>query len=100
MEVGTLHVSENPLWLGHRVGVEEEERAPKGILKEMKKEDWPQTLFPSWTVGSSACPATKGGEGRELKASRTWAGTLTTNGEEESGEEEPQSSATRLHQGP
>lgn len=37
MEVGTLHVSENPVWLGHGVGDEEEERVPKGVLKEVKK---------------------------------------------------------------
>lgn len=45
MEVGTLHVSGNPVWLGCKVGDDEEERAPKGILKEMKKEDWPKLSF-------------------------------------------------------
>lgn len=28
-----------------------EARAPKGILKEMKEEDWPQTFFLGWTMG-------------------------------------------------
>lgn len=96
-EVGTLHMSGNPVWLGHKVGDEEEERALQGILKEMKKEDWPQTFFPSWTVGSSACSSKKGGKGWELKASGRRA--LITSGKEESREEEPQSPETRVPSG-
>lgn len=36
--------------VGHSVRAGKEDKAPKGSLKEMKVEDWPQTPFPGWTM--------------------------------------------------
>lgn len=43
--------------VGHRVREGKEDKAPKGLQKEMKEEDWPQTPFPGWTTDNSECPA-------------------------------------------
>lgn len=43
--------------VGHRVRAGKEDKAPKGSLKEMKEEDWPQTPFPGWTVDNLERPA-------------------------------------------
>lgn len=43
--------------VGHRVREGKEDKVPKGLQKEMKEEDWPQTPFPGWTTDNSECPA-------------------------------------------